>query len=117
MKKEEKVTTLVVMKKSEKVTGIIMAAVLAVIIGAVSFYIGRKTGNEDATIKWQSEIKVAQERTAEAVSDMYLNLPQIRGKLVGRILQSEIPYNGEVRQYTVEIGHDKMWPSWCTLQK
>lgn len=117
MKKNEKVTTLVAVKKSERTMVLIMAAVLAVVIGAVSFYVGRKTGNEDATIKWQQEVSRVQERTAEAVSEMYMNLPQLRGKLVGKVLRAEIPYNGETREYTVEFGHDKMWPSWCMLQK
>lgn len=105
------------MKKTEKVTVLVMAAVIVVVAVVVSYNTGKRTGEETATIKWQSEIKVAQERTAEAVSEMYLNIPQLRGKLVGKVIRTEIPYNGEVREYSVEFGHDKMWPSWTVMQK
>jgi len=105
------------MKKTEKITGMVLAAVIAVVAVVVSYNAGKKSGNEEATIKWQSEIKVVQERTAEAVSDMYLNLPQLRGKLVGKVLRTEIPYNGETREYMVEFGHNQMWPSWTVMAK
>ena len=99
----------------------LVLAILAVVVvfgaAAIGYAVGYKQSTEDGQEPMENEIRLVQEHTATAVTDMFMNIPEVREVLNERnaeIYSVEIPWWNFDRQYEIvrfdkNIYHEQWW--------
>ena len=70
--------------KKHLVLGTILVVVTLFITGFICYRVGYKQSTKDGQEPMESEIRLVQEHTAEAVTNMFFNIPEVREAMNNR---------------------------------
>lgn len=109
------------MKKVAKDLVLLVAAVVIVLLAAtIGYSVGYEQSTKDGQEPMENEIRLVQEHTAEAVKNMFLNIPEVRDALEeGKIYRTEMYWWNFDREFsmTVSYGKNRIYTDWCDLQR
>lgn len=107
--------------KKHLVVAVVLVVVMVLATGFISYKIGYRQSTKDGQEPMENEIRLVQEHTAEAVADMFFNIPEVREVLNERnaeIYSVEIPWWNFDRQYEiVKLGENRYTTNWWDLAR